>query len=125
MSGARSGAPAPRRRRRCALAAAASLCTAALPAIAQAPSGAQAGAARPAVALQCVACHGPLGISSAPDAPHLAGQPAMYLVAQMKAFRGGARKHEVMNVVARPLSDGDIDAVATWFSSIKIEARSP
>jgi cytochrome c553 len=96
-----------------------------LPVAAQAPPGAQAAVARPAVALQCVACHGPMGISSAPDAPHLAGQPAMYLAAQMKAFRSGARKHEVMNVVARPLSDGDIDAMATWFSSIKIEARSP
>ena len=98
---------------------------AALPAIAQAPPAAQAGANRPAVALQCVACHGPLGISSAPDAPHLAGQPAVYLSAQLKAFRSSTRKHEVMNVVARPLSDGDIDAMAAWFSSIKIEARSP
>ena len=91
----------------------------------QAPPAAQAGANRPAVALQCVACHGPLGISSAPDAPHLAGQPAVYLSAQLKAFRSSTRKHEVMNVVARPLSDGDIDAMAAWFSSIKIEARSP
>jgi cytochrome c553 len=65
-----------------------------------------------------------MGISSAPDAPNLAGQPALYLAAQMKAFRSGVRKHEVMNVVARPLSDGDIDAMATWFSSIKIEARA-
>jgi cytochrome c553 len=125
MTEPRSGtAAAPRRRGGSALLAAV-LCAGAPLVHAQAPPGAQAGSARPAVALQCVACHGPLGISSAPDAPHLAGQPALYLSAQMKAFRSGARKHEVMNVVARPLSDGDIDAMATWFSSIKIEARSP
>ena len=89
-----------------------------------AAAGAQTPAGRaPASARMCATCHGPLGISSAPDAPHLAGQPRIYLVAQMKAFRSGQRVHEVMNVVARPLSDADIEALADWYSSLEVEAR--
>jgi len=74
-------------------------------------------------AQMCATCHGPLGVSNAPDAPHLAGQPRIYLEAQLKAFRGGTRKHEVMNVIARPLTDGDIELLAEWYSSIAVEAR--
>lgn len=71
----------------------------------------------------CVVCHGPVGLSTAPDAPHLAGQPAIYLAAQLRAFRGGKRAHEVMTVIAKPLSDADIADLAAWFSSIAIEVR--
>jgi cytochrome c553 len=89
-----------------------------------AAAGAQSPDARaPGSARMCATCHGPLGISNAPDAPHLAGQPRIYLVAQMKAFRSGKRVHEVMNVVARPLSDADIEALADWYSSLVVEAR--
>jgi len=73
----------------------------------------------------CAACHGANGISVAPDAPNLAGQPAIYLNAQLKAYRGGKRTHEVMNVVAKPLSDVDIDTLSVWYSSIKIEVKTP
>jgi cytochrome c553 len=79
----------------------------------------------PAAAQMCGACHGAQGIATAPDAPNLAGQSAIYTGAQLKAYRSGARKHEVMNVVAKALSDADIDALAAWYSSIKIEVRSP
>jgi cytochrome c553 len=66
-----------------------------------------------------------MGLSSAPDAPHLAGQPAMYVAAQLRAYRSGARKHEVMAVMAKPLTDDDIANLAAWFASIKIEASAP
>ncbi len=88
-------------------------------------SSVSAQAAPPAAAQQCSACHGANGMSVAPDAPNLAGQPAIYLSAQLKAYRGGKRTHEVMNVVAKPLSDADIDALAAWYASIKIEAKTP
>ena len=71
----------------------------------------------------CATCHGPLGVSVTPDAPHLAGQPRIYLEAQLKAFRSGARRHEVMNVIAKPLADADIEALADWYSSLLVEAR--
>lgn len=70
-------------------------------------------------------CHGQLGISNTPDAPHLAGQPALYVATQLRAYRSGARKHEVMAVMAKPLSDDDIDNLAAWYASIRIEAQSP
>lgn len=73
----------------------------------------------------CIVCHGPLGVSQAPDAPHLAGQPAAYLVAQLRAFRSGARRHEVMNVMARGLSDEDMAQLAAWYASIRVEAQPP
>lgn len=76
-------------------------------------------------AAACAVCHGPLGVSVAPDAPNLAGQPAVYLSAQLRAFRSGARKHEVMAVIARPLTDDDISQLAAWFSAIHIDATAP
>ena len=97
----------------CALLAAASL------------AQAQDAAAGKAKAAACAMCHGPLGIAAAPDTPNLAGQPASYLAAQLKAYRGGARKHEVMSLMARPLTDADIANLAAWFSSIKLEATAP
>lgn len=73
----------------------------------------------------CVTCHGPLGIGNMPDAPHLAGQPSIYLADQLKKFRSGKRSSEVMNVIAKPLSDADIEDLAQWYSSIVVEAKEP
>lgn len=73
----------------------------------------------------CSVCHGLVGISSAPNTPNLAGQPESYLAAQLLAFRSATRRHEVMNVIARPLSDEEIAALARWFASIRIEAQAP
>ena len=73
----------------------------------------------------CAVCHGPNGISATPDAPNLAGQPAIYVAAQLKAYRDGSRKHEVMAVMAKPLSDQDIANLAAWYALIRIEATAP
>ena len=83
---------------------------------------AQAGRAK---AQMCGVCHGVLGVSTAPDAPHLAGQPAIYVAAQLQAYRSGARKHEVMAVMARMLSDDDISNLAAWYASLQIEVQAP
>ena len=68
----------------------------------------------------CATCHGPLGISQLPNAPHLAGQPAIYTIEQLKNYRSGKRANEVMAVMAKPLSDTDIDDLAAWYASIKV-----
>lgn len=73
----------------------------------------------------CVTCHGPDGISQAPDAPNLAGQPEIYVIAQLSAYRSGKRQHEVMQVVTRDLSDRDIEDLAAWYASIRITAEPP
>jgi cytochrome c553 len=88
-----------------------------------------AGAADPqagrAKAAACAVCHGQAGISTLPNAPHLAGQPALYVEEQLRNYRSGARRHEQMNVVAKPLSDADIGELAAWYASIRIEATPP
>lgn len=94
-------------------------CLAALPAAA----ADEAAGRRKAVA--CAVCHGAQGLAVAIDAPHLAGQPALYLNKQLRAYRSGARQHEVMSVIAKPLSDADIDDLAAWFSSLKVSVQAP
>jgi cytochrome c553 len=87
------------------------------------PAAAQDAAAGRQKAAMCAACHGVNGLATLPDAPHLAGQPASYLVAQLRAFRAGARRNEVMSVVTKTLSDGDIDDIAAWYSAQKISVQ--
>ena len=77
----------------------------------------------PAKTQTCATCHGPRGISVAPDAPNLAGQPQIYLAAQLQAFRDGRRLHPVMNLIAKGLTDAEIEQLSQWYSSIRIEAR--
>jgi cytochrome c553 len=73
----------------------------------------------------CITCHGPLGLSQLPNAPHLAGQPEIYVAEQLKAYRSGKRSNEVMNVIARPLTDEDISQLAAWYASLVLEVRPP
>jgi cytochrome c553 len=73
----------------------------------------------------CVPCHGANGLSARPDAPNLAGQPAIYTAAQLRAFRTGKRQQPEMEVMAKGLSEADIDNLAAWFESIKVEATPP
>ena len=89
-----------------------------------APAFAGDAAAGRAKAAACAACHGPMGLSVTPDAPNLAGQPEMYLSEQLRAYRSGKRLHEVMTLMARSLAEADIDNVAAWFASIKVEVKA-
>ncbi len=73
----------------------------------------------------CVMCHGQNGIAPMPSAPNLAGQQELYLVEQLKHYRSGKRQHEVMSVIAKPLSDGDIEALAAWYASMKLTVEVP
>jgi cytochrome c553 len=71
-------------------------------------------------ALMCQACHGIDGLSKTPDAPNIAGQIEPYLVAQLQAYKSGARKNDAMSVVAPALSENDIEDLAAYFSAIEI-----
>jgi cytochrome c553 len=103
----------------------ASLAGAVLLALACTGAHARDAAAGRAKSQVCMVCHGPVGVSTTPDAPHLAAQPAIYVAAQLRAYRAGTRKHEVMGVIARTLTDDDIDNLAAWYASIQIEAEAP
>lgn len=76
-------------------------------------------------AMQCAPCHGIDGISKLPNAPNIAGSPAIYLEKQLKAFRSDERKDETMSVVTKPLSDADIADLAAWYAGIEVNATVP
>jgi len=78
-----------------------------------------------AKARTCAVCHGEIGVSVLPNAPNLAGQPEIYLAEQLKAYRSGKRSNEIMNVIAKPLTDAEITDMSSWFASIAIEAKPP
>lgn len=74
---------------------------------------------------QCAGCHGLDGIAKRPDVPHIAGESEIYLEAQLKAFRSGARHHEQMSMIAQSLAAEDIPDLIAWYASIRIEATLP
>ncbi len=86
-------------------------CLALLPALAADPA--------PATAATCVACHGADGNSVNPIWPNLAGQHASYLVAQLKAFKSGAREELSMTAMVAPLSDDDIIELADYYAGLQ------
>ena len=64
-------------------------------------------------------------MATLPNAPHLAGQQAIYLSEQLKNYRNGKRQSEVMNMIAKPLTDADIAQLAAWYSTIKVTVEAP
>lgn len=68
----------------------------------------------------CQTCHGLDGLSKIPDAPNIAGQPEPYIIAQLHAYKSGARKNEMMSIVVPVLSDADIENLAAYYSAIEI-----
>lgn len=93
--------------------------------VSTAVGAADVGSGKTKAATACAVCHGALGLSALPNAPSLAGQPEIYLTEQLKNYRSGKRAHEVMSVIAKPLSDQDIDNLAAWYASLQVEVREP
>lgn len=65
----------------------------------------------------CQVCHGEGGHSTKSTYPILAGQHAAYIQKQLKAFKAGTRKDPIMNGMAAPLSEQDMEDVAAFFQS--------
>lgn len=65
----------------------------------------------------CQVCHGPGGKSTKSTYPILSGQHAQYIEKQLRAFRDGTRKDPIMNKMAAPLTDQDIEDIAAFFHS--------
>jgi len=76
-------------------------------------------------ALACQACHGLDGKAKIPDAPNLAGQNEFYLVKAVKDYRSGARKNDLMSLVAPNLKDQDIEDLAAYFAAIPVTVGAP
>jgi cytochrome c553 len=64
----------------------------------------------------CVACHGENGASTQPQYPILAGQHLHYLYVQLKDFKSGLRKNEIMGPITATLEKADMLAIAEYFS---------
>ncbi|HSN21333.1 MAG TPA: c-type cytochrome [Usitatibacter sp.] len=73
----------------------------------------------------CQNCHGENGVAVLPGAANLSGQQKEYLTAQLRAFRSGSRQNPQMSVVAKTLTDADIESVANWYSAIKVTVEMP
>ncbi|OYW38244.1 MAG: hypothetical protein B7Z42_08450 [Brevundimonas sp. 12-68-7] len=69
----------------------------------------------------CFSCHGPSGFGVAPGFPSLAAQHPAYTASQLAAWVGGGRNNsdvQLMNEVARNLSDADRRAVADYLATL-------
>jgi sulfide dehydrogenase cytochrome subunit len=85
------------------------------------PASAASTAARPAlqgeaIAHTCAACHGTQGRLGDEAFMPLAGLPAEQMLRTMQAFRSGQRPGTLMGLVARGLSDADLQAMADYFA---------
>lgn len=73
----------------------------------------------------CQNCHGDDGVAVLPGAANLSGQQKEYLVQQLRAYRSGSRRNEQMSIVAKTLTDADIENLADWYSAIKVTVERP
>ncbi|MGA2548965.1 MAG: c-type cytochrome [Burkholderiaceae bacterium] len=71
----------------------------------------------------CLACHGATGQSTTASTPSLGGQPAGYVLIQLFMFRENLRHSEIMNPMAKDLSDDDLRAFSE--SLAKLPAPLP
>jgi cytochrome c553 len=78
----------------------------------------------PRKAEACTVCHGPVGNSTNPALPSLAGQPAQFISTQLYLYREGNRKDPQMTPIASALSNDDMNELASYFSRQKPAAPS-
>lgn len=68
----------------------------------------------------CVACHGADGIAVIPEAPNLAGESAIYIEAQVKAFRNGQRADPLMSPVAMAMTPEELAEAAAFYGAVRL-----
>ena len=64
----------------------------------------------------CSACHGENGIPQEKDAPIIWGQHLGYLYIQLRDYKRGTRKNDVMSPIAEALERDEMMALAEYFS---------
>ncbi len=64
----------------------------------------------------CSACHGENGIPQQSVIPVIWGQQLGYLFIELRDFKSGARKNELMSPIAQGLDQADLLPLATYFS---------
>ena len=83
-------------------------------------------AAGKAAAAGCAGCHGEGGVSKIPGMPSLVGLDPKYLVAAMKAYKSGQRKHDMMKSLLGALGDAELNSLALYYALQKpARAQTP
>jgi len=70
------------------------------------------------VALNCMVCHGPRGVSTMADVPTLAGMDAAAIYKELADFRSGKRLWGVMNGIALALSSQSLADVSVYYARL-------
>lgn len=87
------------------------------------PDPVQAGKATSAA---CAGCHGEGGVSKTPGMPNLVALDPKYLVAAMKSYKSGQRKHDVMKAMLAAVSEADMNNLALYYALHKpARAQTP
>lgn len=66
----------------------------------------------------CTSCHALTGIALARGTPHIAGQRAAYLYAELRVYQAGRRGNNPMHNVVKFLSDDALVKVAAYYASL-------
>lgn len=66
----------------------------------------------------CTSCHALTGIALARGTPHIAGQRAAYLYAELRVYQAGRRGNTPMNNAVKFLSDDALVKVAAYYASL-------
>jgi cytochrome c553 len=69
-------------------------------------------------AAPCLACHGEHGQSQTENTPSLGGQNAPYALIQLFMFREKLRAFELMNEMAKPLTDDDLRTFSDFIATL-------
>ena len=65
----------------------------------------------------CSSCHGEKGVPTEKNIPVIWGQQEGYLYLQLRDFKKGARKNEIMNGIAESLEKDDMKELAAYFAA--------
>jgi cytochrome c553 len=66
----------------------------------------------------CLSCHGEKGQSATPEVPSLGAQQKDYVLVQLYMFREKLRKVELMNEMAKGLSDDDLRVLSETIAKL-------
>lgn len=69
-------------------------------------------------AAQCATCHGADGKGGGPNPPVVALDAAKF-VAAMTDYKSGKRKHPIMEMLSKKLTDQDLADLASYYASLK------
>jgi cytochrome c553 len=67
----------------------------------------------------CATCHGVQGIPVQKTIPVIWGQNQGYLIYQLRDFKSGARKNDIMSPIAATIDPADINAFAAYFAKLQ------